>query len=116
MIKSFFSSFYNVIFNFMRQIMYKHIVMWKFNLNTSLEEKEMMVDLLNSLVNKIKFLKKIEVALNSSDNKSAYDIVLTTEFNSEEDYKKYAKNKDHIKVVEFIKDIVSDRTVVDYTI
>ena len=94
--------------------MYKHVVMWKFNPNISYYDKEKMVNILNDLSNKIEFIKKIEVSLNSSDNTSSYDIILITEFISEDEYKKYANHPAHIKVVDFIKGIVIEKAIVDY--
>lgn len=49
--------------------------MWKFNSNTSYFDKEKMVNILNDLANKIEFINKIEVSLNSSHSVSSYDII-----------------------------------------
>lgn len=94
--------------------MYKHVVMWKFNSNTSYFDKEKMVNILNDLANKIEFINKIEVSLNSSHSVSSYDIILITEFDSENEYKKYVNHPLHIKAVDFIKGIVIEKAIVDY--
>ncbi len=69
---------------------------------------------LELLKNKINEVLTLEVGKNISDRNAAYDMVLVTEFKSVDDLNIYRDHPDHIAVVEYIKETVSDTAVVDY--
>jgi len=71
---------------------------------------------LEDLKNKISVIKQIEVGINFNKSSAAYDVVLYSEFDSEQDLQAYQKHPDHVKVVDFVNEIRDDRAVVDYEI
>lgn len=100
--------------------MVKHIVMWKLKDEFDGKSKdELILEMTNQLLDlkgKIPELINIEVGINGIHFEKNSDLVLVTEFNSFEDLDVYAKHPDHLKVVEFVKNIVTDRACVDYEI
>jgi hypothetical protein len=100
--------------------MIKHIVMWKLKDsargagkdNNALELKSVLED----LKNKISVIKQIEVGINFNKSSAAYDVVLYSEFDSEQDLQTYQKHPDHVRVVDFVNEIRDERVVVDYEI
>jgi hypothetical protein len=101
--------------------MIKHIVMWKLKEvaegKTMQENAEIMKELLEGLPAKIKELDSAEVGINILEGEDAAisDVVLTTECENEEALKAYAVHPEHQKVVQFIKKVVTERRVVDYS-
>lgn len=96
--------------------MFKHVVMWKFNDDVSEEDKLEMKRQLESLKGMVPSLVAIEVGMNVAGGEAAKDMVLSTEFKSAEDLHAYAVHPEHLKVVDFIKPLVSERSVVDYEV
>jgi len=100
--------------------MIRHIIMFKLKdfgskeiRNQKVKEIKKMID---ELGNKISEIKSIEAGINFSTRDVAYDLVLVSDFNSEEDLKVYTAHPDHQKVVDFLKDIKLSSAVVDYVI
>ena len=100
--------------------MIKHIVMWKLKdsaRGTSKDQNALeLKSVLEDLKNKISVIKQIEVGINFNKSSAAYDVVLYSEFDSEQDLQAYQKHPDHVKVVDFVNEIRDDRAVVDYQI
>ncbi|WP_339060928.1 Dabb family protein [Tepidibacillus marianensis] len=100
--------------------MIKHIVMWKLLEFAEGNGKEVnvvkMKDMLENLKTKINEIRTIEVGINLNTSSSAYDIVLSTEFESINDLNVYLSHPEHIKVSDFITKIRANRVVVDYEI
>lgn len=71
---------------------------------------------LESLKKTVPELLKLEVGLNFNKRPSAYDLVLITEFNSEEDLDKYRNHPAHVEVLKFLKEVTEKTAVVDYEI
>ncbi|MEN8138123.1 MAG: Dabb family protein [Bacteroidota bacterium] len=96
--------------------MIKHIVLFKFK-DTKKENfmKEIKQDLEN-LVNTIEELKEMEVGLNFLEDNSMPDLVLTSTFENREGLEVYRTHPEHVKVVEKIKPMATDRSVVDYEV
>lgn len=91
--------------------MIRHIVFFK------IEDEEIKTELvwyLNSLRNKIDFIKNLEVGENFTKSERAYDVSLIADFENEADLKTYATHKDHNPVVAFIKENNIQTKVVDY--
>ena len=61
-------------------------------------------------------LKYIEVGLNFNEKPTAYDLVLNTTFNSEDDLEKYRVHPEHKKLLIFLQQVTEDSAVVDYEI
>ena len=97
--------------------MIKHIVLFKlksFDNEDSKSKKlaEIKAGLL-ALEDKIDALLSIEVGLNCNANE-AFDIALTTTFNSMDDLEIYAKHPDHVAVGKIIREVLEARSCVDY--
>ena len=95
--------------------MLKHIVMVKFTdrgkvKELSIEFKSKLLE----LIKKIPELKNMEVGLNVNTKPSAYDLVLIAGFDDEEGLNKYRIHPAHVKVLDFMKNIVEKTAVVDY--
>ena len=93
--------------------MVKHIVFFKLKNKNPEVEKELKEKLM-SLRKEIGCLRHIEVDINFKESDRAYDVALVTEFESEEDLNAYATHPYHLKVIEYIKTVVSDSKVVDF--
>jgi hypothetical protein len=98
--------------------MIKHIVMFRIKGvgETKIKNINTFKDRLDELKNKISVVRCLETGINTSTSKSAFDLVLITQFDSEHDLDVYRNHSDHQKIVDLIKDIVSEVAVVDYSI
>jgi len=100
--------------------MVKHIVMLKLkeydNSAQKLENALKLKKALEALKVYIDELKFIEVGLNFNEKPSAFDLVLTTTFNSVEDLEAYRNHPEHKKVLVFLKTVTEQSAVVDYEI
>lgn len=98
----------------------KHVVMWKLKENaqgnTKLENARLIKTKLENLKEIIQELKEIEVGINIVKDPAAYDLVLYTGFENQDDLNKYASDPRHLEVVDFIKKVVESRIVVDYQV
>ena len=98
--------------------MIKHIVMFRLkesalgrSKNENLQELKI---LLESLQEKIPVVKCLEVGINMGKSASASDIALYSEFDDIQALENYRIHPEHVKVVEFIDNICSERRVADY--
>lgn len=98
--------------------MLKHIVMFRIIGDGEKKEKKIHLfkDKLDELKNKIKEVKYLETGINISKSPSAYDVILTTHFESELDLDVYRNHPEHQKVAGLIKELVREVGVVDYII
>lgn len=98
--------------------MIKHIVMWKIKRrHNGLTKEEICVKIKNdleALKSVILDIVKIEVGINILESTAAYDLVLYSEFNTEEALTVYQNHEAHRKVAEFIGEVSESRIVVDY--
>ena len=100
--------------------MIKHIVMFRLkesalgrSKNENLQELKI---LLESLQEKIPVVKCLEVGINMGKSASASDIALYSEFDDIKALEEYRIHPEHVKVVEFIDKICSERRVADYEV
>jgi len=93
-----------------------HIVMFKFNDENKEANISKAKEMLNALESSVVTLDSIEVGLNFADEDRAMDLSIITKFKDKEALSKYAIHPEHLKVIEFIKQVVSYTKVVDYTI
>jgi hypothetical protein len=95
-----------------------HIVMWTLKDFAEGKDKSenihIMKEKLESLIDHVDVIRKLEVGLNFNARAAAYDIVLYSEFDSKEDLNAYQIHPEHRKVSEFIGKIDDKRAVVDY--
>ena len=98
--------------------MIKHIVMFRLKESaegrTKKENIEILRAVLESLPERIPGIRRLEVGINEGESSSASDIVLYSEFDTMQTLDIYRKHPEHIKVVDFIGKICSERRVVDY--
>jgi len=98
--------------------MIKHIVMWNLKDNALGNEKDenavKMKEQLEGLQGKIQELQKIEVGINILPSPQSFDVVLYSEFKSVEDLNTYQNHPEHLKIVGFIRQVVSQRVACDY--
>ena len=98
--------------------MIKHIVMWRLKEEYNGESKSEIINnvknILEDLTSKIQEIIELEVGVNFNPSEAAYDVVLYSSFNSREDLDIYQKHPDHLKVAEYISQVRTERTVVDY--
>ena len=96
--------------------MIRHIVMFKLiNTNDSrikLEIKEQLM----ALPKIIKEIKFYQVGLNISKSPNALDMVLVSDFESENELSTYSKHPEHQKVLKLISENTSERKVVDFIV
>ncbi|MDQ7067664.1 MAG: Dabb family protein [Sulfurimonas sp.] len=91
-----------------------HIVMFKLNEEDKQANLVKIRAVLEQLPKKIDELVSMEVGLNFTDSDRAFDLSLYSTFKTKEDLAAYASHPAHVKVVEFIKTVVSESKVVDY--
>ncbi len=98
--------------------MIKHIVMWRLKDEAAGATKEenalKLKDALESLKGKIELLKAAEVGINFNPSPAAFDVVLYSEFEDQEGLNAYQNHPEHVKIVDFVGEIRTDRAVVDY--
>ncbi|MCB2220509.1 MAG: Dabb family protein [Bacteroidetes bacterium] len=100
--------------------MVKHIVMLKLkdyeNKTQKLENALALKKAIEDLKIYIDEIKSMEVGLNFNEKQNAYDLVLTSVFESEDDLEIYRMHPEHKKVLVFLKSVTEDVVVVDYEI
>ncbi len=100
--------------------MIKHIVMWRLKesgAGDARKENAMKLKaVLESLREKIVEIKCLEVGINFAESEFSSDVVLYSEFASKEALDAYQKHPEHLKVVEFVKQVCAERRVVDYIV
>ena len=98
--------------------MFKHIVMWKLNEDTSDQTKkesaEVIKSALQQLPSLISEIVSYEVGINLQDGDRTFDIVLMSEFKNQNDFEIYRTHPDHIKAVEIISELSQKAHFVDF--
>ena len=99
--------------------MIKHIVMWKLKDEAAGLNKEQIAGKikhdLEALRDVIPAILHIEVGINVIPSAAAFDLGLYSIFASVDDLNTYIAHPAHQTVVTFIREVISDRHVVDYT-
>lgn len=97
--------------------MVRHIVMFQFkdDAGDKINNITHFKDKLDALKNKISEIESFETGINFSQSPFAYDLVLESSFNSEEDLEKYKIHPDHQEILVLLKKLVEKVHVVDYT-
>jgi hypothetical protein len=98
--------------------MINHVVLFKLKEFQSANEKSEALDTFKSkllnLKNFIPELKYIEVGISHPDAVPSFDLCLITHFENLGDLEVYKVHPEHMKVVEFVKQVTTDRAAVDY--
>lgn len=99
--------------------MIKHIVMWQIA-GSSPDEKRDAINVLKnafeSLNGKIPGMRMLEIGIDTSRVDYAFDVVLYSEFESDDALKGYANHPEHLRVKAQIGDVRIARHQVDYRI
>lgn len=100
--------------------MLKHIVMWKFKASvlgkTKDENIQTAKSMLESLEGVIDCLLDIEVGINVEGLTGSFDLVLYSSFKDHDALREYQIHPEHLKVGEFMKQVVEERACVDYIV
>ena len=96
--------------------MVKHIVTFKVKDENKQNNLAKAKEIIEALKDKINEIIHIEVGIDFNLDANPSDFVIYSEFKTKADLEIYTKHLEHIKVVEFIKTIASERRVVDYEI
>ncbi|MFA5502617.1 MAG: Dabb family protein [Sulfurovaceae bacterium] len=91
-----------------------HIVLFSFKEDNKISNIQKAKEMLAALNGRVPSLKYIEVGENFSTENRAMDLSIITHFDTKEDLQEYAIHPEHIKVVDFIKQVVEYSKVVDY--
>lgn len=98
--------------------MVKHIVLWKLKDSalgvTKQENAAKMKQMLEALNGIVPGLVKLEVGIDFSASEASGDIVLYSEFPDRAALDAYQAHPEHQKCVAFVKEVVSERRLVDY--
>ena len=98
--------------------MVKHIVMWKLKPSANGADKRTnairMKKMLEALQGVVPGAHRMEVGINY--NPGGYDVVLYSEFNDHDALEGYRVHPEHVKVQEFVHQVISDRAVADYIV
>ena len=100
--------------------MIKHIVMWTLKDSAEGADKaanaRKMKELLEALPPLIPVLRALEVGTDVFAAAPACDVILYTAFDTRADLDAYQVHPEHQKVVAFVKQVVTSRSVVDYEV
>lgn len=98
--------------------MISHVVLFKLKEFPSPEEKKEVLNQfeakLLALKGFIPELKHIEVGKHYLIDSPSYDLSLITHFDSIADLDVYRVHPEHLKVVEFVQEVTTERAAVDY--
>jgi antibiotic biosynthesis monooxygenase (ABM) superfamily enzyme len=73
-------------------------------------------EMLEGLMGSVPSLKSMEVGVNFSKEDRSMDLSIITSFDNIDGLKEYANHPEHLKVVEFIKEVTNSSKVSDYLI
>ena len=100
--------------------MIKHIVMFRLRDSAVAKNKDENLQVLKvlfeSLQEKIPMVRCLEVGINMGKSASASDIALYSEFDDMQALEDYRLHPEHVRVVEFIDKVCSERRVLDYVV
>jgi len=98
--------------------MITHIVQWKIQENALGMDKSGILQKLKAdleaLPSEIEDILSLTVGINEADSDAASDVVLLSSFADWEALKRYQVHPAHQRVVAFVKQVVSERRVVDF--
>ncbi len=91
-----------------------HIVLFKLKEEHKQANIIQAKQMLENLMGAVPSLRSIDVGMNFSKEERAMDLSIITTFESKEGLEAYAVHPEHLKVVDFIKEVVEYSKVVDY--
>lgn len=94
--------------------MLRHIVMMKFNEKGKAENAAARIEgMLYGLLKTVGPLKKMEVGISDFEN-NIFGLVLTADFEDEAGLNIYRAHPEHVKILDYIKEVVEQLAAVDY--
>lgn len=100
--------------------MIKHIVFWRMKAEalgaTGAENAAAVVNRLHELPGQIPEIVALETGHDFSGSGASWDVCLYSEFRSREDLGVYQEHPAHVRVRDFIGQVVSERAIVDYEV
>ncbi len=95
--------------------MVEHIVILKFNEQTTLEQQTEAIQRLKSLKQEIPGIVDIQAGFNFSERSQGFEVGLTVRFEDRQALEVYGPHEKHQEAVSFLKEIgLSDIIVVDF--
>ncbi len=95
----------------------EHIVIFKFNETTSVEQQTEAIQKLKNLKNEISGIVDIQAGLNFSDRSQGFQVGLTVRFEDKQALEAYGPHEKHQEAVSYLKEIgLSDIVVIDFEI
>jgi hypothetical protein len=91
-----------------------HIVMFKFKEENRQANLIQARQMLEELMGAVPTLRSMDVGLNFAQEDRAMDLSIITTFESRAGLEAYAVHPEHLKVIDFIKQVVEYSKVVDY--
>ena len=87
---------------------------WNIKDEPAIQQVKKLKESLENLKDRIEDIKAIEVGINFNSSPTAFDVVLYSEFSDMEGLNAYQNHPEHLKIVDFVGEIRSERAVVDY--
>jgi len=78
------------------------------------ENAKKLKESLEDLKDRVEDIKALEVGINFNSSPAAFDVVLYSEFEDRRGLDAYQNHPEHLKIVDFVGEIRTDRAVVDY--
>jgi hypothetical protein len=98
--------------------MLQHIVMWKLKDSAMGMDKAALAletkKRLEGLMGQVPSIRAIHIGVNTLPSETASDIVLVSSFDDMAGMDEYQKHPKHLEVVEFVKQVYTERRAVDY--
>jgi len=91
-----------------------HIVLFKFKETNKEAHMIQAKQMLEGLLGTVPTLKSMDVGFNFAQEERAMDLSIVTTFENRDGLNAYAVHPEHLKVVDFIKEVVEYSKVVDY--
>lgn len=98
--------------------MFKHIVFWRFLDEACGKTKQENMDIVKegllSLKGKVPTLLSAEVGQDVLHTEASSDMCLICTFDNKEGFFVYRDHPEHLKVLAYIKQVISERKIIDY--
>ncbi len=96
--------------------MIKHIVIWKLKEENKEENARKIKEALENLNGQIPGLLHLEIGFDFSNQESSGDIVLYSEFDTQEHLNAYVVHPKHVAAGQIVRENTCDRKMIDYKI
>ena len=98
--------------------MFKHIVFWKFadeaEAHTKQENMDIVKEGLLSLMGKVPTLRSAEVGQDVLHTEASSDMCLICTFDDKDGFVVYRDHPEHLKVLLYIKKVITARKIIDF--